>query len=523
LARAATRSVAIIGLGPKGLYCLERLCAQYKAARRAEPLQIHIFDRSPHLGTSPIYDPRLADHILVNISVGEIDVWDAVDPPPAAGRGPGFLEWFADTFKPESPLTGDEYLPRSVVGRYFIDAFRRLRETLPPGITLAAHSSEVIDVECTGGEYEVRSREGVVRAEKILLATGHSALGPSAETLRAIPPGARAAFLGIGLTFIDAVLELTEGRGGRFVRSPDGSLSYESSRREPGVIYPFSRSGLPMTPKSHDIQAAMRPLTFLTRDALKDARDFERDVMPLIELEMKQRAGDEAFDYRRILDPIGDRAFGTGAQYNAFIDSYMEEQIAIARLGQAGSGAKAAIELWYEIRHAIGEILPFGGLSPESHRALIEEYSPRFKRVAFGPPVINIEKLLALLRAGILDFSVARSPRVHADGIHCATTHATVRVAIVVDARCPPTDVARDATPLYQSLVRRGIIAPFQNGPYVPGAIAMTEGMQFVIGSDGRANEDIAVVGIPTEGNLIGNLTIARGEFPARWAREVLR
>ena len=61
---------------------------------------------------------------------------------------------------------------------------------------------------------------------------------------------------GIGLTFIDAVLSLTEGRGGTFERMPDGRLSYRASGGEPATILPFSRSGLPMAPKPHDLPVA---------------------------------------------------------------------------------------------------------------------------------------------------------------------------------------------------------------------------------------------------------------------------
>jgi len=44
----------------------------------------------------------------------------------------------------------------------------------------------------------------------------------------------------------------------------------------------------------------------------------------------------------------------------------------------------------------------------------------------------------------------------------------------------------------------------------------------FLIDGQGAVNEDIAVIGIPTEGNLVGNLTLARDEYAATWAAEVL-
>jgi hypothetical protein len=69
-------------------------------------------------------------------------------------------------------------------------------------------------------------------------------------------------------------------------------------------------------------------------------------------------------------------------------------------------GIKSAIDIRYEVRSVLGSFLRFGGLNPESHRKLIEHYYPRLKRAAFGPPLSNIERLLTLQRAGLLEFSV---------------------------------------------------------------------------------------------------------------------
>jgi uncharacterized NAD(P)/FAD-binding protein YdhS len=497
-------TVAIIGLGPKGLYCLERLCAEYAASAAREPLVVHLFDRA---GCSPIYDTTQPDHILVNVAVGEIDLWDAVDPPPAAGRGPSFIEWYG------APLTGNEYLPRSVVGRYLCDCLQRILEHVPAGMTIVRHGEEVTDIENVGRASArpdglkpvLRWQGGEVVAERILLATGHQRripgttdegvrrsegfipfVYPVTEMMRPVPAGSRVAMLGIGLTFIDAVLELTEGRGGRFV---DGT--YVRSGNEPAVIYPYSRTGLPMTPKPNDLPPQPRKLRYVTEKALAELRgrgkvDFERDVVPLIDREL------EGFDWRSVIDPAVDD-----------ITRYMEEAIASAKR------EVTPISLWYEIRTALNGVLRFGGFTPESHRALIDHYFPRFKRVVFGPPVINAEKILALTKAGVIDFRYSRAPRID-------------DVDVLIDARFPKTDITSDPSPLYRNLCRRGTIRPFRNGDYAPGAIDMTPETQCVIGADGEVNETIAVIGIPTEGNFVGNLTIGRDPFAARWAREVI-
>ena len=582
----SSRTVAIIGLGPKGLYCLERLVAEYKARPLDEPLHVHLFERTARFGASPVYEPTQPAHILVNVSVGEIDLWNVDDPPPAAGRGPDFLTWYQEAVHPDTPLTGDEYLPRAVVGRYLIDGFQRILEHLPPGLTVTKHAEEVTDVRRVADSYRLLIGGDHVEAEKILLATGHSRLMPGdtesrfarfaadcpsvtfipfaypvVEAMSPIAPGARVAMLGIGLTFIDAVLELTEGRGGRFVR--DGAaLRYEKSGREPAVIYPFSRTGLPMTPKAADLPPDPRRLVFITPETLRQQGklDLERDVMPFFELEMARHyyrvvmtaeereqldacGGDaeavrgviddwlaahpehEPFDHRRVIDPIGVRTFADAQDFNAFVGTYMAEEIERARKGEGGCGVKAAISIWYDVRAAIGAVLPHGGLEAQSHRRLVDEYFPLFKRVAFGPPIINIEKLLALLEAGILDFCVSRNPRVVTEDcfeLQCERNGTVARAEVLVDARFPHVDVERDATPLYRNLARRGMIRAFRNDDYSPGAIDMAPGSRFVIDREGKANEDIAVIGIPTESNLVGNLTIGRDEYAGRWAAQVI-
>jgi hypothetical protein len=603
-------SLAIVGLGPKGLYCLERLLAEVNAHPLRRPLQIHLFNRSSNFGASPIYDPGQPEYILVNVSVGEIDLWTATDPPTVAGRGLNFVEWYQQTIQPDAPLTGDEYLSRAVVGRYLMDGFRRILDKLPPTVSVSCHVGEVLDIRAVGRSYQLKCSSAdeptkEIRLDKILLATGHSQRLPSVtekqyqafagrhqgalfipfvypvvKTMAAIPAGARVAMHGVGLTFIDAVLELTEGRGGHFVRSADNSLSYTACGREPLSMIPFCRSGLPMAPKANDLPAFMRPLTFFTEKAVAELRSKQageqlelESLWPLFELEMElhyyrvamgesearsqlEACGSDGkvmrqfidsylesnpsqvrFDYQQVLDPVGDRRFDNGKEYNSFVEGYMAEEIARARLGQGGCGVKAAIDIWYEVRKELGSALKFGGLTPESHRKLIEHYFPRFKRIVFGPPIINIEKLLALVRAGLIDFSTARNPRVlsnESDGcfeLRCdEIPNAVTQAEVLVDARYPSSNIFWDASPLYRNLQRRGIVRAYQNrsldpeiSGYCPGAIDMIEGSNFVVNGDGVGNEDISVIGIPTEGNIVGNKTIARGDYPGTWAAQVIK
>jgi hypothetical protein len=476
---------------------------------------------------------------------------------------------------------------------------------------LSKFTSEVTDIVPGKDGYrlkfiDAKGRRDELLAHKIMLTTGHSfaRLGrrerhyrdfaarhprtsfipyayPVMEKLSRVPAGACVAMKGIGLTFIDAVLALTEGRGGVFKRGADGQLCYLMSGQEPATIMPFCRTGLPMAPKSRDYPSTPRPLTFVTSDRLKELRrrspgeklDLEKDIWPLAELDMERQyyrtamadprdrrkldeCGDDAcamrqviheflalhpdvesLDYGRILDPIGERRFTTGEEYNSFVEYYLQQEIDHARAGLTSSPARAAVSMWYEIRATLKPFVAYGGLTSASHRLLIEYYFPLFKRVVFGPPLINVEKVLALHRAGILDFSVARNPRLitrQATGCFELRTSsspgASAQVEILVDARYPTVEILRDVTPLYQSLCRRRMIREFRNrsadvagSSYSPGAIDMSRNSQYVINQHGAANADIAVYGAPTEGNLIATFNISRDGYAAVWAANVLK
>jgi len=159
-----------------------------------------------------------------------------------------------------------------------------------------------------------------------------------------------------------------------------------------------------MAPKAFDLPTCLRPLTFFTSEAIAQLRreatdgklDFEKDLWPLFELEMQlnyyrvtmgtgperatlESCGNDAramlaaiesyldsnpeqraFDYKRALDPLGERRFATGEEFTSFIAQYMEQEIAFARAGQVGCAVKAALDIWYEVRKALDHSLNSG-------------------------------------------------------------------------------------------------------------------------------------------------------------------
>jgi uncharacterized NAD(P)/FAD-binding protein YdhS len=595
-------TVAIIGLGPKGLWCLEALVEIISQLDNDVTLHIVIFNKSSEFGVSPVYDMRLPKYLLANSRVGELKLW-GVNGAPA---GPALDAWLG-AIQPVTTLGLADYPPRALVGAYLSDGYQRLTERLPPNLAISRVSGEAIDVVPCSNAYTIRyitSSEEVqeVQVEKVLVATGHTPVMPTAadnaytawehnyqhglfvptgadlvEALQRIRPGTHVAMKGLGLTFIDAILLLSEGRGGAFFRRSSGVLTYQPSGLEP-LILPYSRTGLPMVPKPYDLPYELQQLTFVTERALRELvqrssnglLSIDHDVWPLVECEIKRyyyrvaatgstESADldacdspaeleriiesflssnpqvRRFDLEAALDPIGARRFGAGREFNSFVEGYLVEMIERTYRGIGSSAHMSAFSVWFDIREVLRPFIAFGGFDPISHRTLIEARFPQLKRICLGPPTINAEKLVALMRTGIVSFAFARQPYLTLiDGCSCEVASpfeagSTRLVDAIVDARCPPVDIENSASRLFRNMRRRGLIRPFVNAfptgasAYRTGAIDVTAEYHHVIDAAGRANPDIAVIGIPTEGNLVGNFSIVRDRFARVWAGDVVR
>jgi hypothetical protein len=338
--------LAIVGGGPMCTYALERLAAQLGNIELRRGLRISIFERNGRFGAGAIHSDQQAPTSYMNRVASQITFAadetnrDACQLLPASQR-PSFIEWcerkYRETGDPKYQLHPKDVPRRYLHGRALKDAFDRYHALLRGigGVTVNLYAAEVTDVCETESSDEPPYRlhiggaqDFVVLADRILFVTGvaHSrqrdAVYPLEQrlTLSSVPPRSTVAVAGLGLTAVDIVLHLTEGRGGTFTSfiptdSPNTTkLRYRPSGSEPAQIIGVSQSGLlkmcrPDNVKASDPTARAhsslehRP-AFLTSPALCAIQlavgisnrlpngaevlqlDFELHLFPLIVLEM---------------------------------------------------------------------------------------------------------------------------------------------------------------------------------------------------------------------------------------------
>ena len=268
------RSVVIVGAGPRGTGVLERLAAS--APRHGvdaeHPLDVHLVDPYPP-GAGRIWRTAQSELLWMNSMAADVTMYtdDTVVCEGPIVPGPSLIEWAEQVRGGELPgetvpegrvgdevraLRRDTFPTRQLQSHYLDFVLRRVLDTLPEGLRVHVHhgrAAGVVDGDLRRVCIDMNdAADGSIEvdADAIVLASGHLDARPSDDEaamversrhlglqyfppeqttdsdLDAIAPGRTVIARGMGLAFVDLMVLIYEGRGGRFVahRSFSGPL-----------------------------------------------------------------------------------------------------------------------------------------------------------------------------------------------------------------------------------------------------------------------------------------------------------
>ncbi len=575
----------MVGLGPKGLYGLERLLANLAQVDVPIPIEIHLFNKSDSFGAGEVYNPAQPPYLKMNYVNAYINMWPEQDPPPAVPHPKSYVEWLKlheDEFPTATEAT---FSSRATVGRYLAEGFNELVENCPDHISICKHVGDVTGIEREENRYSIfykaladGSQIEINAVYNLLIATGHPCINdaelvtqdrhidfiyPVDARLKQVSAGSKVAIKGMGLTFIDAVLALTEGRGGVFHEDGRGCLVYTKSGMEPELIFPFSKSGLPMIPRGNTFgKSSLAPFYFTQEsvefiETLEGKYDFERQLLPLIEQDftvvyysklfsgkglklevLKDYAEVEfqienfheqfpdipRFDFHRFLEgTLSDR------ELNNSTLEFIQMSIQEAEIGIEKSAFAATADVWRHLSDFFNELYSFGGLKPQSQKTFLEKYAGHLNRITYGPPIENMKKIEAIAKEGLIDFSFSKNPEISNSSklTRSKNKEEQVSVDFLIDARIPKIQLHRYAGPLYETLLEQKMIIPYVNRlegrlDFRPGCVAINE-KGHPVDETGWAIDTITFTGTPTEGLTYDNdsLSRKRNDFVSDWARNL--
>lgn len=539
-------SLVIVGAGPRGTGLLERIAANAPEwygdgdSDGIEGFDIHVVDPCPP-GAGRIWREEQSPLLWMNSEAQDVTMFtdETVDMAGPVLEGPTLHEW--------AGLDGRTFADRPRQGAYMRWVYERAVAALPPGIRVQHHPHRALRVNGPReGRQQVwlQGRSRPLLADLVVLSLGHldAELDDEQRELAAyaqehglvhlppdftadsdlsrLAPGEPVLVRGFGLAFVDLMVLLTEGRGGRH----DGQ-TYHPSGREP-ILHVGSRRGVPYHSKiGYGWEGERPPLPRFLGPAEIDellARpggsprssdaesgggfDFRRDVWPLVEKELGFA------HYHRLFAAHPERtriawtdfeekyAAAAGAEIQALVASAVPDpadRLDLAALDnpldgvrhtsyeELQSGLRGYIERDLNRRHdpshsadsavflgllsVYGQLVRLGDIGSWWHGF--------FSFLASGPPGPRLRQMLALSRAGILKFVGADMTVTAEDGVFRAGSAtlpgATIEARALVEARLPHPTVERTRDSLLREL-------------YADGAAATPEGLLAVDAADGR-------------------------------------
>ncbi len=582
---------------------MERLLAELKETGVKQPVEIHVYNKNQFFGAGEIYRPDQPHYLSMNITDAEIDIWRKEPPEPVVNQCTTFKQWCARKGLSDLSKLNSGFSPRAVIGEYLEQGFDKLVEHAPINMSVHKLMEEVSGLEAIEGGYRTisasKQHQRLVYAH-IMLATGHPCrklstkekkyesytpdapspfipfIYPVEQCLADIPAGAVVGIKGMGLTFVDAVLALTQGRGGTFDTGPDGQLVYLNSGKEPGLILPYSKSGIPMIGRWQRMPPDPDDLRFFTSAAVQQIQeehekiDFEQHLWPLLQQEFSYQY------YRRLFAAHSfDMAHGNegdfhwfSEQINIFHDRFPEvprfslsdflhpmqelhsersdalHDAVVQYISRCNADMEASapgrpspllalVRTWDLANPVFARVYNFGGLTPDSQKHFDSKYFGLFNRITYGPPLHNMKKVAALAKAGIIHFGLAAGgeeeykPGEGRFVLRSSRVKEQHHLDYLVDARIPKVRFQDDDEGLYHQLLQQGDIRLFTNtyidgSAYTPGGVEVTpEGS--AVNSEGQINEHLGLVGTPTEGTTFDNdaLSPYRNNLAVPWAKRV--
>ncbi|WP_329519933.1 FAD/NAD(P)-binding protein [Spirillospora sp. NBC_01491] len=533
--------IVVVGAGPGGTVMAGRLAANAPDLVGDRPLELHLVDPYPP-GGGRVWRREQSRLLWMNSQAREITMFtdDTVRMEGPVRPGPSIVEWGATRGRPMDPA---HFPSRREQNAYLGWCFEQVAETAPANVRVRVHRATAVDLTESGDRQFVRlagrgaGAGAVLAADAVLLVQGslHTEPDPAQRGLAAyagehglmyvpphyaadadldaVPAGEPVVMRGMGLTFVDDMALLAEGRGGRFEPGPGGALTYRPSGREP-VMYPGSRRGVPYLSKiTYARDGVPRPapryLTPGTAEALyarSGPLDLERDLWPLAAKELghfyyhrlftahpertsrswasflaaydglvwdgPERAAlvaasvpgeGDRLDVRALLDPASGLRFGASGGAPEELRRWLRGYIAGNAARHSDPSHSADLALLDGLLTVFGVILGLidrGLLSARSHaEELFEWFQSVFSYCTSGPPPRRLRELEALSRAGIVRF-MGPGLRVEArDGVFAASgTHVPepVRARVLIDSRQPSASLARVRDPLLRGLYERG-------------------------------------------------------------------
>lgn len=568
--------LCVVGAGPRGTGVLQRLCALAREYLGDRKLEVHVVDPFP-AGPGRIWRRDQPELLWMNSPMSTVDMF-------GGSEGlPSLLSWFRSSgmeslatsdLTREASSTGRRFASRPLSGEYFHWVFERTVSNAAGSVRVHVHRDQAVDLRNQENAQAVwlADKPEPLVVDAVILTQGHIGAAPDkterdllsfAEShglsyrppghaeivpLDELRPGEPVLLRGFGLTFIDQMVLLTQGRGGKFHRTVTGELRYAPSGDEP-VLHVGSRRGVPYHSKPASTLRAAPPelprfFSWESVAALTGPLDFRAQLWPLAAKEILGGYYHELFlghPERTVVtwDTFSGRFAGLGLAETAELIAEAvpdpADRVDLHSLAEPMAGLRFAgrmeLQDWMreyiradlqrrtDPRHSaeLGalaglssaimttlELVAAGLISPRSRVQDVEQwFLPFGSYLSSGPPGRRLHELIALSAAGVVRFLGPQLRVRAAEGAFIASSPAVpgvVRASTLIEARLVEPKVSTTTEPLLAALFRRGecleeVLTDLDGSQYSTGRLAVRATDHRLLETSGRAHPHRFAVG----------------------------
>jgi uncharacterized NAD(P)/FAD-binding protein YdhS len=546
------KQLAIIGMGPRGLYALEQLLNALSNANKI--IGIYVFDATSSPGTGNVWDKSQPDSNWINITERALV---GIERRPKIKYSnqtiesfPSYHDWCQFSQNSDEP---DTFPARNKLGNYLNARYKSIEIALKELETYKFKKAEVKNINLKNEKLEIITNKGSWQCDDILLTIGHQSTTLSDQLQKwqwhvashnsltlfenAYPitqlksirnnTNINIGIRGFGLAMIDVMRYLTINNFGNFkvINNDTFETIYYKSKSQDLKLIPFSLDGLPLVPKplNESIDSWYQP----TKEELDS---FKSEI----EAVSHQTTETNTIDFlthpiatiisRVYLDLKSNGILHdlSSSELEAIILNWLNDDHYNHPLIQdSNSSTYQLIQNYIEMAlgtipvsldYCIGQV--WRHCQPTLYKAfshsnvnndIIEKViglDERSKRYSYGPPIESMQQVLALVDADILTLDFVTDPDIDltAEGWTLKNSNnKSINCSVMINSVLDAPKLLEVNTPLIKDLLQNDLIQPIHSKL---GIETTADG--YVITPEAKDDVPIAVLGRLAKGSVIG-------------------